>query len=362
MQKKYSFDIEINTTTFGVKEFMALANSFYIHKGKGSKYLMRFEDLFSSTAKVKHSVAVSSATSGLTVVLQALGIGRGDEVIVPAFSFIATASTVKLSGATPVFADIDLAEYTIDVKSIEALITSRTKAIIPVHLYGLPAKMEVIKKVALKHGIYVIEDAAQAHGAKIRDVPVGNFGDAAVFSFYASKNISSLEGGIISTNSADFADTVRIIRNQGMDGGYDYKILGFNARMTELQAALAFVQTKRLESINNKRRRNADFYRSNLKGVLFQSTPSGYVHAMHQFTIRIPSLSRNLILDALKEKRIEGRVYYPRALNDIGLFGRKSETPNSQVAAREVFSIPVHSKLQQSEMERVCEVINSLTH
>jgi perosamine synthetase len=224
-----------------------------------------FEAEFSTLVGGRHCVAVNSGTSALQLTLLALGIGRGDEVIVPSFSFAASANAIRLVGAEPVFADICADTFTIDPAAVEALVGPRTVAIIPVHLYGLPASMAALEAIATRHGLAVVEDAAQAHGAQVEGRFVGAIGTAGCFSFYPTKNMHSLEGGMVTTADATLAHTVRLLRNQGMEQRYVLEIVGANTRLTDVAAAIGRCQLRRLDGWTEQRRANAAVFDANLR-------------------------------------------------------------------------------------------------
>lgn len=233
-------------------------------------------------------VAVSSGTAGLHLGLLAAGIGPGDEVIVPSFTFAATANAVALTGATPVFADIEPAHYCLDPGHIASLVTGRTTAIMPVHLFGHPANLPALGAVAARHGLALFEDAAQAHGAKLDGRPVGAFGAVAVFSLYPTKNMTSDEGGMVATGDAEVERTLRLLRNQGMRRRYQNEIVGFNARMTDLHAAIGRAQLGRLAEWTRARQANAKYFDANLDGVGLPEVADGAEHVHHQYTITVP--------------------------------------------------------------------------
>src|SRR5689334_3627551 len=242
-----------------------------------------FEQEFGDIVGGRHCVAVNSGTSALQLSLMALGFGPGDEVIVPSFSFAASANAVRLVGATPVFADIEADSFNLDPDAVAAAITPRTVAIMPVHLYGLPAAMDRIVPIANQHKLAVVEDAAQAHAAAIDGQPVGTFGDAGCFSFYPTKNMHSLEGGMVSTADAGLARTLRLLRNQGMEQRYANEMVGANMRLTDVAAAVGRVQLSQLAGWTEKRRANAAYLSAHLSGVEIPAVPPGWEHVYHQY-------------------------------------------------------------------------------
>jgi perosamine synthetase len=319
-----------------------------------------FEEEFSALVNGLHSVALNSGTSALHLAFLAGGIGPGDEVIVPSFSFAATANAVALTGATPVFADIELDTFNLDPAAIEAVITSRTKAIMPVHLYGHPAAMGAIMALAEKHGLQVYEDAAQAVAASVDGTPVGTFGVAASFSFYPTKNMTSGEGGMVTTGSAELARAVRLLRNQGMERRYDNEVVGFNTRMTDIHAAIGRVQLAKLAGWTAKRQANAAFLSEHLKGVVTPPTAPGAVHVFHQYTVRVIDHDRDSFAEALAEKGVGSGVYYPTPIHRLPSFRLDLDLPATEAAAAQALSLPVYPALTEDELETIVEAVNAV--
>lgn len=319
-----------------------------------------FEKEFSAIVAGRHCIAVNSGTSGLHMALEAIGMDTGDEVIVPSFTFAATANSVALTGATPVFVDIDPRTFNIDPKAIEAAITPRTKAIQPVHLYGQPAAMTEIMKIAKRHNLFVVEDAAQAHMASFDGTPAGAFGEAGVFSFYPTKNMTSGEGGMITTASDEIARLSRLLRNQGMEKQYENEIVGFNTRMTDIHAAIGRVQLRKLAGWTEQRRANAKFFDENLKGVVVPFVAPGAVHVYHQYTIRVVGHDRDAFSAELKKRGVGNGVYYPIPVHKLVSFNLDFDLPNTTSATKEVLSIPVHAALTQADLETVVSVVNAI--
>jgi perosamine synthetase len=316
-----------------------------------------FESEFSRLVDGRHCVAVSSGTAALHLVLLAMGVGRGDEVITPSFSFAATGNVVALTGATPVFVDIEHVSFCVDPATIEAAITPRTVAIMPVHLYGHPAAMDRLVPIARRHGLAIVEDAAQAIGARLHGTPVGAFGLAACFSFYPTKNITTLEGGMVVTPDDQLARTLRLLRNQGMQSPYQNEIYGLNNRMTDVNAAVGRVQLTKLASWNETRQRNAKVLDAGLKAVLTPRSASGAVHVYHQFTIRSPH--RNALRERLTERGIGCGVYYPVPIHRLPSFDLTLELPETDKAAAEVLSLPVHPSLSSADLQRIIAEVNT---
>ncbi|MEU3653716.1 DegT/DnrJ/EryC1/StrS family aminotransferase [Streptomyces sp. NPDC032161] len=330
-----------------------------------------FEEEFSKIVDGRHCVAVNSGTSALHLSLVALGIGPGDEVIVPSFTFAATANAVRLAGATPVFVDIERDSFCLSPQAAEAAITPRTAAIMPVHLYGHPAAMGAFTALAERHGLAIVEDAAQAHAAALDGTPVGAFGAAACFSFYPTKNMHSLEGGMVTTGDAAVARTLRLLRNQGMEQRYANEIVGFNVRMTDVAAAIGRVQLRSLPAWTRQRRANAAVLDAGLRGVVTPPVAEGAEHVYHQYTIRIGAESgkdRETASRELLERGIGNAVYYPTPVHRLAAFrtGEKvlghtaGELPETERAAAEALSIPVHPMLTPQELDRLTATVNEV--
>lgn len=308
-------------------------------------------------------VAVNSGTSGLHLGLLAAGVGPGDEVIVPSFTFAATGNSVALTGATPVFADIEPDSFTLDPASVEAAITDRTKGIMPVHLYGHPARMRELQSLAERHGVALYEDAAQAHGAALDGRRVGTFGQFAMFSLYPTKNMTSGEGGMVAAVDAAFARRVRLLRNQGMERQYENEVVGFNARMTDLHAAIGRVQLTKVDAWTEARRANAGFLDANLRGVVVPPVAEGAHHVYHQYTIRVAE-DRDGFVRALKEEHGVGSgVYYPipnHRLPSLAPYAPGLDLPETENAARQVVSLPVHPSLGSDDLDRIVTAVNAV--
>lgn len=319
-----------------------------------------FEAEFAALVDGAHCVAVNSGTSALHLALVALGIGPGDEVIVPSFTFAATANSVSLAGATPVFADIDPRTFCLDPDSAEAAITGRTRAIMPVHLYGQPADMDRILQLARARDLLVLEDAAQAHAAHWHGRPVGALGDAGAFSFYPTKNMTSGEGGMVTTGSAQVARTVQLLRNQGMEQRYHNELVGFNTRMSDIHAAIGRVQLGRLDEWTRQRQRNARFLTDHLRGVVTPYVDERAEHVYHQYTIRVPDSERDQFVAELAQRGVGSGVYYPVPVHALPSFGLTLDLPATASAAAQVISLPVHPSLTQPDLETIVAAVNSV--
>ncbi|HEX6919412.1 MAG TPA: DegT/DnrJ/EryC1/StrS family aminotransferase [Actinomycetes bacterium] len=305
-------------------------------------------------------VAVNSGTSGQHLGLLACGVGPGDEVIVPSFTFAATANTVALTGATPVFADIEPDHFCLDPASVEAAVTDRTVGIMPVHLYGHPADMAGLQAVADRHGLKIFEDAAQAHGASLHGRHVGTFGQFAMFSLYPTKNMTSGEGGMVSCADEGTARGIRLLRNQGMERQYENEVVGLNNRMTDIHAAIGRVQLSKLPGWTAQRQANARFFDEGLQGVVVPPVADGAVHVYHQYTIRVPE-DRDGVAKALREEHGVGNgVYYPIPNHRLPSFGLTLDLPQTEQAAQEVLSLPVHPSLSEADLETIVEAVNTV--
>ncbi|MCK5505309.1 MAG: DegT/DnrJ/EryC1/StrS family aminotransferase [Thermodesulfovibrionia bacterium] len=323
--------------------------------------VISFEQEIASYYGVKHAVGLASGTDALHVCLNALDLKAGDEVITTPFTFIASAESITYVGAKPVFVDIDRDTFNIDVKKIEEKITSRTRAIVIVHLFGLPVDMEEIMDIARKYNLKVIEDSAQSFGAKYRDVPVGSMGDAGCFSFYPSKNLGAYgDGGMMITNNLEVCEKVRLLRNHGTVGPYQHDFLGFNSRLDEIQAAILRIKLRHIDTYNQKRRDIARLYTSILGSVVqCPVEPEDRVHVYHQYTIRTPM--RNDIQRVLRESSVSSVIYYPLSLHMQKAFEylgySEGDFPESEAAAREVLSLPMYPEMEPEKAEYIAGII-----
>lgn len=331
----------------------------------------RLEREFAPLAGAAHAVAVANGTVALEAALGALGVGPGDEVLTSPFTFIATSNAVLRTGASVRFADIRLDDFCLDPAQLEARLTPRTRVLLPVHLYGQVADMDPLLELARRRGLLVLEDAAQAHLATYRGRPAGSFGDAATFSLYATKNLQSGEGGIVTTGRDEVADRLRLLRNQGMRARYEYEMVGDNHRLTDVQAAIAVPQLARLRELTERRRRNASFLSEGLAEVPGLVTPQampGREHVWHQYTVRVTEeakLDRDAALSGLAERGVGAGVYYPRPLYDYAAYRELERVdhdpmPNAERACREVLSLPVHPYLSEDDLERIVAAVRDL--
>jgi perosamine synthetase len=329
----------------------------------------RLEERFAQVCGAKYAVATSSGTTALHTSLLAHGIGPGDQVITTPFTFIASVNSILYTGATPIFVDIDAETFNINPQLIEQAITPQTKAILPVHLYGYPCEMETIYAIAERHSLIVIEDAAQAIGADIHGKTIGSSGTAC-FSLYATKNIMSGEGGMITTNDDAVAQRCRLIRQHGMQRRYFHDMLGYNYRMTDLHAAIGLVQVERLKDFTTKRRANAAYLTANIKGVITPKVREGYEHVWHQYTIRVLSNSseagkqRDAAVKCLSDAGIGTGIFYPvpvhRQKHIIQMGLGNTSLPVTELMAQEVISLPVHPQLTQADLEQIVTEVNKL--
>lgn len=327
----------------------------------GGQIKSDFESSFAEYVGVDYCVGCGNGTDSLELAMQVLGIGKGDEVIVPAHTWISSAETVNNVGAEPVFVDILSDEYTIDPSLIEAKITSRTKAIIPVHMYGLPARMPEIVAIAAKHNLKVIEDCAQAHGASINGKTVGTFGDVASFSFYPGKNLGAYgDAGAVVTNDQKLAEDLRRLANHGQLAKHDHKIIGRNSRLDTLHAAVLSVKLRHIEAWTEQRITNAARYSSSLKKVKTPVVPEGYRHVYHLYVIQ--SDYRDALMSKLKAQGIGCAIHYPTALPFVEAYKYKGhvekEFPVASQVTSQILSIPMYAELTQAQTSEVVSLMD----
>lgn len=320
-----------------------------------------FEAEFSAVAASdRDCIAVNSGTSAQHLVMVALGVGPGDEVIVPSFTFAATANCVAFTGATPVFVDIDPVTFTIDPGSVEAAITPRTRGVMPVHLYGHPADMTRLAEICERHGLWMVEDAAQAHLARWEDQLVGTFGAAGTFSFYPTKNMTSGEGGMVVTADDTLARSVRLLRNQGQERRYENEIVGLNNRMTDVHAAIGRVQLAALEERTARRQANAAYFDSALSGVVTPKIDPRATHVYHQYTIRVEGHDRDQFAEQLAKRGVGSGVYYPTPVYRLPAYALLVNLPEVERAAKSVLSLPVFPSLTDAELEHIVQSVNEV--
>jgi len=325
----------------------------------------RFERAFAKFVKAKHAVAVNSGTAALHSALLTIGVKAGDEVVLPSFTFISTAEAVALTGAKPVFVDINPQTYNVNPQKIEEAITQKTKAIMPVDLYGLSAQMDTIKEIAEKHNLKTIEDAAQAQGATYRGNSPGYFADMACWSFYASKNMTTGEGGMITTNNEEWADTLRCIRSHGEKEEYVSSMLGHNYRMPEIEAAIGIVQLKKLPTFVEKRRKNAQLLTERLSEadrLRLPTEPRGYEHSWYLYTVRLrdgDKTERDEVVKGLRNAGIGATVYYHAPIHLMPYYRQfiRGRLPETEKASEQVFSLPVHPGVMPKEINYVADFV-----
>ncbi|MCW3996691.1 MAG: DegT/DnrJ/EryC1/StrS family aminotransferase [Candidatus Bathyarchaeota archaeon] len=365
--------IPINMPQIGEEEAQAVLD--VIRKGPLTNALgagpkvVEFERNYAKFAGVKHAIAMNTGTAALHAAIAAVGIKQGDEVILPSFTFVATAEAVVLAGATPVFADIDPDTYNLSPASVKKALTNRTKAILPVDLYGFSADMKPLREIAQNHGIAVLEDAAQAHGTTYEGKPAGAFSDAACWSLYASKNMTTGEGGMVTTDNDQIAETLRMVRTHGEKAKYASLMLGTNYRMSELQAAIGIIQLHKLPSFVAKRRQNAQ----QLTSILQQSNKlvlpyetSDRQHSWYLYTARLKDSTetqRNKLLEELKKAGIGAEAYYVNPVHQMPFYRENfggTDLPETQTAAKQVFSLPIHPGVTSEQVEFIGKTVLSL--
>jgi len=363
--------IRINQPMIGKEEIDAvtevLKSGILTEKSGMGPRVLEFEKDYAKYVGAKHAVAVNSGTAALHCALLVAGVKAGDEVIIPSFTFHATAEVVLMTGAEPVFADIDPDTYTVTAETVEAAMTRNTKAIMPVHIYGLPAELDPLKKVARERGVALIEDAAQAHGAEYRGSRIGSIGDMSCFSFYAGKNMTTGEGGMVTTNDDDYSERLRMLRSHGEQRPYWPVSIGNNYRMTEVLAAIGVAQLRKLPSFLERRRKNAQFLGEKvgmLGKVAPPKEPEGRKHSWYLFTLRLRGANagkRNKVIEKMRSRNIEAAVYYESPLHLLPLYRERSTSrrplPETEKACRQVFSLPVHPKLGEQELDYVFDTL-----
>jgi len=331
----------------------------------------RLEARFCEMTGAAHSVAVTSGTTALVAAIEALDLEPGAEVLTSPFTFVATLNAILEAGAVARFVDIG-DDFNMDPAGLASAIGPRSKAVLPVHLYGQPADMTAIAAIAADLGLAIVEDAAQAHGAKVGDRPVGTWGQAC-FSLYATKNVTTGEGGVITTDDDALADRLRLLRNQGMRRRYHYELPGHNYRMTDLQAAVGIPQLDRLDRITAARRANATALSAGLAGIVGLAVPReepGRTHVWHQYTVRVTSdapLDRDGVAEALASKGITAGAYYPSTVYDHECYRTHPNVivepmPRAEAAAREVLSLPVHPALTEGDLDRIVAAVRDVFH
>jgi len=361
--------IPINAPQIGEEEIEAVVKvmkSGVLTHGLGAGPMVtKFEKKFAKFVKAKHAIAVNTGTSALHLTITGAGIKHGHEVILPSFTFVATAEVIAIVGAKPVFVDIDAETYNISPEEIEKAITKKTKVIMPVDLYGLPADMQPIREIADKHALTIIEDAAQANGASYKGKPPGTFADAACWSFYASKNMTTGEGGMITTNDGQLAEKMRFMRSHGEKEKYQSLMLGHNYRMPEIQAAIGCIQLKKLPKFSAKRCENAKRLSAKLRkaeNLQLPKEPRGFKHSWYLYTVRLKDAKRkkrDKIVETLRQKGIGAEVYYVNPIHVMPYYKKfgKYKLQETEKAAKQVFSLPVHPSVTAKQIDFIGESV-----
>ncbi len=349
-----------------IQEVLSVFKSGHLTQGKK---VAEFEEKFALYCGAKFAVAVNSGTAALHTALVASGITQGDEVITSPFTFIASANSILMAGAKPVFTDIDPVTFNIDPSKIEEKITKKTKAILPVDLYGQIYDVDKVKEIAGKYNLKVIEDAAQTVGAQYRGKKAGSFGDVGCFSFYATKNLFTGEGGMLVTNNKKIYELAKMFRHHGQSEKERYKYygLGYNYRMTEITAALGLEQLKKIDLVNSKRIENAKALSNGLrsvKGLILPEVDTNYKHVFHQYTIRVTGefkINREQLAQYLKKHGITSSIFYPTPLHLIPHLSengyKKGDFPEAEKVSQEVLSIPVHQHLRLKDLNYIVNTI-----
>jgi dTDP-4-amino-4,6-dideoxygalactose transaminase len=359
--------VDLNAQYLSIKDEIENAIHACVVEGnfiRGRK-VTEFENDFATYLGSDHCIGCGNGTDALEIILKSLGVGSGDEVIVPALSWIATAECVNNVGAEPVFVDVNPFNYTIDINRIEEKITSRTKAIIPVHLYGGPADLEGISEIAEKHGLYIVEDCAQAHGAEFKGKKIGTFGIASAFSFFPSKNLGAFgDAGAIVTNDKKIADNARMVSNHGqLKVRHNHNVIGRNSRLDTIQASILGIKLKHLDDWNLKRISAASFYKSRLlsnKKLIIPIEEKDRKHVYHLFVIRLQN--RDSLIEILNKNGVATGIHYPGALPFLEAYRYKKHSvedfPVASKLTREVLSLPIYPEITESQIDIICNIIN----
>lgn len=331
-----------------------LENTLFI----GGNIVEQFEKRFAEFNDIKHCVSCANGTDAIEIALETIGIGKGDEVLVPAYTWVSTASAVSRVGAHPVFVDVHPDYYTIDVAKIEEKVTARTKAIIPVHFYGLPADMPEILKIADRHKLLVIEDCAQAHGATINGRKVGTFGNMATFSFYPGKNLGAYgDGGAVVTNNSEFASKALAIARLGQQGKHNHVAIGRNSRLDTMQAAILQVKLKHLNDWTKKRQEVASWYNKVLPDSQIKRplVPDGYTHVYHLYVVQAED--RDGLKEHLKKNGIDTQIHYPKPLNQLGIFEPQGDFYVSDEMSNRLLSLPMFAEMTEEQVEYIASAV-----
>jgi len=361
--------IQINAPQIGEEEIEAvvkiLKSGMLTHGLGAGPMVTRFEKAFAKFARARHAIAVNTGTAALHLSVIEAGIKSGDEVILPSFTYVATAEAVVFAGAKPVFVDIDSETYNICPEEVERAITKKTKAIMPVDLYGLPADVQPMREIAEKHGLTIVEDAAQAHGATYKGNPVGTFADVVCWSFYASKNMTTGEGGMVTTNIDEMAEEMRFMRSHGEKEKYKSLMLGYNYHMPEMQAAIGCVQLKKLPGFVAKRRENAkkltEIFRKEER-LQLPTEPKDCEHSWYLYTVRLKDAKereRDKTVEELRRKGIGVEVYYMNPVHLMPYYRRfgNYKLPETEKASKQVFSLPVHPGVTLEQIDFIGKTV-----
>jgi dTDP-4-amino-4,6-dideoxygalactose transaminase len=365
--------IPINLPNIGEEEVQAVVKvlrSGILTSGLGAGPIVtQFEKEFAKFAGAKHAIAVNTGTAALHSAVMACGVRHGDEVILPSFTFVATAEAIVLAGGKPVFADIDAETYNLSPSAVEKAVTKNTKAILPVDLYGFSADMKPLREIAKKNVLALVEDAAQAHGTTYAGKPAGTFADAACWSLYASKNVTTGEGGIVTTNVDQIGETLRMIRTHGEKAKYSSLMLGTNYRMSEIQAAIGNVQMEKLPSFLSKRRQNArqltNILSESERLVLPQESKDRQ-HSWYLFTARLKDateIERNSLMEELRKKGICSEAYYVNPVHQMPFYRENFKSvklPETDLASKQVFSLPIHPGVTIEQIDFIGKTVLSL--
>ena len=365
--------IPINKPEIGEEEVQAVLKvlrSGMLTSGLGQgPEVTRLEQDFAKLCGVKHAVAVNTGTAALHSAVMACGVKHGDEVILPSFTFVATAEAVVLAGAKPVFADIDPETYDLSPSAVEESLTKKTKAVLPVDLYGYSADMKPLREIAEEHDLAVVEDAAQAHGATYAGKPAGSFADAACWSLYASKNITTGEGGLVTTDNDEVDETLRMIRTHGEKAKYASLMLGNNYRMSEMQAAVGNVQLEKLASFVAKRRKNAEQLTKILEKsirLILPNESKERLHSWYLYTARLKDgteEARNRLMDELKKRGVGAEAYYVNPVHQMPYYRENfgsPKLPETDKASKQVFSLPIHPGVTAEQVDFIGKTVLSL--
>ena len=361
-------EIPIARPLIGEDEVAAVARVMRSGMLAQGSVVTEFESHFAEYCGVEHAIGVNSGTAALHAALLAAGVGPGDSVIVPAFTFFATASAVSMCGATPLFADVDPRTFNIDPDSVEALIRPDTRAVIGVHLFGQPFDVGAVRDLCDDRGLILIEDAAQAHGAEYREKRAGSLADLGCFSFYPTKNMTTGEGGMVTTDDDALAERLRLLINHGQSRKYLHSAIGYNYRMTNMGAAIGLVQLDRLEGFNERRIHNARYLDRHLPGtgLVTPYVAPGVRHVYHQYVVRLPAgypLTRDAFMSALADRGIGTAVHYPIPVNRQPVYQNASgdaSCPVSDDLAASVVSLPVHPSVTDEELAYICDAVRGL--